>query len=210
MAKRKSVPAPGPKDFNPVMIPIADLNKAEWNYKTDDEAMAAKLAANIKRNGILQASVVYEAGGKIIVLDGNHRLDAYRKLGIKAAPCLNMGPISEAAAKRIAIELNETHFESDPMRLAETIKELLAEFDDLEVTFPFTGDQIQGFGDLIDSKLDWNDGEAADAEPQIDRAAELNKKWKVKTGDMFGLGAFTVCPKCGKVHNLDKGVANEM
>ena len=30
--------------------------------------------------------------------------------------------------------------------------------------------------------------ESSDAEPQIDRAAELNKKWKVKTGDLWLIG----------------------
>ena len=43
----------------------------------------------------------------------------------------------------------------------------------------------------------------ADAEPQIDRAAELNEKWQVRTGDLFGLGKITKCPKCGKIHSMD-------
>ncbi len=34
----------------------------------------------------------------------------------------------------------------------------------------------------------FDDDEPADAEPQIDKAAELNKKWKVKTGDLFSIG----------------------
>lgn len=42
----------------------------------------------------------------------------------------------------------------------------------------------------------------ADAEPQTDRAEELNKKWKVRTGDLFGLGRIARCPKCGKIHDL--------
>lgn len=33
-----------------------------------------------------------------------------------------------------------------------------------------------------------NDGTAVDAEPQIDRAAELNEKWQVKTGDLWLIG----------------------
>lgn len=45
--------------------------------------------------------------------------------------------------------------------------------------------------------------ETQDVEPQIDRAAELLEKWKVRTGDLFGLGAIAKCPKCGKIHNLD-------
>jgi hypothetical protein len=42
----------------------------------------------------------------------------------------------------------------------------------------------------------------ADAEPQIDRAEELQKKWKVRTGNLYGIGKITICPKCGKVYDL--------
>ena len=43
----------------------------------------------------------------------------------------------------------------------------------------------------VDLPEDWLGGdktEAADAEPQIDRAAELNKTWGVKSGDLYQIG----------------------
>jgi len=40
----------------------------------------------------------------------------------------------------------------------------------------------------IINQLNGQHGEAQDAEPQIDRAAELNKKWKVKPGDLWLIG----------------------
>jgi DNA modification methylase len=48
--------------------------------------------------------------------------------------------------------------------------------------------------DLVEWGLDVPDFEAvepesADAEPQIDKAAELNKKWKVKAGDLWQIGS---------------------
>lgn len=36
--------------------------------------------------------------------------------------------------------------------------------------------------------LEFTQGEPQDAEPQIDRAAELNKKWKVSRGDLWRIG----------------------
>ena len=55
--------------------------------------------------------------------------------------------------------------------------------------------QLEGF--------DFGGGQTkAPPEPDIDKAEELQAKWKVKTGDLYGLGKYTVCPKCGKVHNL--------
>ena len=37
---------------------------------------------------------------------------------------------------------------------------------------------------------------------QVDKAAELQAKWGVKTGDLWGMGKYTKCPKCGKRHDL--------
>lgn len=54
--------------------------------------------------------------------------------------------------------------------------------------------QLGGF-DLDGDKPD-------DPGAQIDKAEELREKWGVKLGNMYGLGKFTVCPKCGKVHDL--------
>jgi hypothetical protein len=50
--------------------------------------------------------------------------------------------------------------------------------------------------------FDLDKGKPEDPGAQIDKAAELLEVWGVKKGDLFGLGKFTVCPKCGKVHNL--------
>ena len=38
------------------------------------------------------------------------------------------------------------------------------------------------------NKIDFGLGETQDAEPQIDQAEELNKIWKVKTGDLWRIG----------------------
>jgi len=53
------------------------------------------------------------------------------------------------------------------------------------------------------SMLDSQRPPEGDAEPKMDRAQELLEKWQVRTGDLFGIGKFTRCPKCGKIHDLD-------
>ena len=97
-------------------------------------------------------------------------------------------------AKRLALYANRTgqvNLDWNP----EEIGALKIEDPEL-IGRTFTVDELEGI-------LTEPGGAPADAEPQIDRAAELNKVWKVKTGDLFGLGAFTRCPKCGKIHNID-------
>ena len=141
-----------------VMVETAKIKKAEWNYKTDNDEMAQKLTENIRRNGILQVSIIYEDfDGEYTVLDGNHRLDSYRELGVTEIPCINLGNISENEAKRIAIELNETQFPSDKIKLAETIGELSLEIplEELELTLPFSMDELNNFQALLD--MDWDE-----------------------------------------------------
>lgn len=140
-----------------VMIPIGELNKAEWNYKKNDEDLEAKLVENIRRNGILQVSAIYEEeDGRKVVLDGNHRLDAYNRLDFELVPCVNLGKITLARAKRISIELNETKFEYSKIKLAEIIGDMTDQFtiDELVLTLPFGEDELEGLRDLLD--FDWN------------------------------------------------------
>ena len=154
------------------MIPIGDLNKAEWNYKTNDEDLEMKLVENIRRNGILQVSAIYEEeDGKKVVLDGNHRLDACKQLDFEEVPCINLGKITLANAKRISIELNETKFEYSKIKLAEIIGDMTDEFtlDELTLTLPFGEDELEGLRDLLDFDWGQHDNDNATGERKKNR-----------------------------------------
>lgn len=131
---------------NFVSIPIADLIKASWNYKTDDPAKAKILKANIQRNGQIENILVRDIGDKFEVVNGNHRLDAMIELGIPEAICYNLGGISDEQAYRIAVETNETRFDSDPDKLGALLSGLMDSFDVSELleTIPFSVDDIEG------------------------------------------------------------------
>jgi hypothetical protein len=123
-----------------VRLPLSWLVKAEWNYKTDDAAKAKKLAANIKKNGLIQNLIVRQLkNGKFEIANGNHRLDTLEELKAKDAVCYNLGVVSEKVAQRIAIETNETNFDADPVKLGQVLEGMLEEFekDDLLETLPY-------------------------------------------------------------------------
>ena len=136
-----------------VDIPVDQLVKADWNYKGENPEKTKKLTENLKRNGLIQNLIVrYLDSGFYECVNGNHRLDVCYELGHETVHCFNLGKISTAAAQRVAVETNETNFESDTLKLAQLLREMGEEFnlDDLESTMPYNLDELQDFENLLD------------------------------------------------------------
>jgi hypothetical protein len=156
-----------------VEIPISKLVEAQWNYKQDDDKKATmlmeKLKANLARNGQIENLIVRtaKADGYFEVVNGNHRLRALKALGVKTAVCFKLGKITQAHAERIAVETNETKFASDPLKLAQIIRNVMEEFkpEDVIETMPFTQDEMDNYTKMLD--FDWD---ALDdvAKPDVD------------------------------------------
>lgn len=145
-----------------VTIPVELLDKAPWNVKDEDEAQSKALAANMARNGVIVNSIVRALpNGRYELVDGNHRLDAYESVGVEEVMCFNLGDKTEPEAQRIAIEINETRFPTNEVRLAQAMEVLSVEFglDDLEATMPYTRQDLE---DLVEmTRFDWeNYGES--------------------------------------------------
>lgn len=108
--------------------------------------------------------------GVLIVLGGNMRLRAAIELKYKKVPVIIMSDLNELQEKEIAIKDNGIWGEWD--------FDALSSWDDLPLT---------EWG--VDLPEDWlKKDEPQDAESQIDWAEELNKKWQVKTGDLWQIG----------------------
>lgn len=158
------------------------LTPAQWNYKEDDEATMKKLVANIKKNQQIENIIVRPIDDSCEVyevVNGNHRLEAMRTLGIKTATCFDLGIVSEAHAKRVAVETNETRFPINPVRLSEIVASLTQEsgVDELLESMPFSKEQTEGMALLADIKG--------------------NKKKKQSTAEPF---YYVLCEHCGQKH----------
>ena len=163
-----------------IEIPIDKLVKADWNYKTEDPNKQEKLKENIKRNGQIENIIIRELEtGFYEVVNGNHRLSVLKALNIEKAYSYNLGKISQAQAIRIAIETNETKFDTDSIALAERVKELTEEFDlkDLINTLPYSETEIDNFSKLTD--FDWEQYETEDLSDTFSDT-EFNKTINVK------------------------------
>lgn len=137
-------------------IDITKLVKAPWNYKEEDDFMSKQLVGNLKQNGQVENILVRELDdGQFEVVNGNHRYDAMKELGFEVVMTYNLGKISLAAAKRIAVATNETKFKSDPYKFAQLMNELQTEFsiESLQEDMPFSANEIENFKQL--SEFNW-------------------------------------------------------
>lgn len=134
-------------------VKTSALCKAPWNYKDNDDRAMAALGENIKRNGMLENLVVRQLKtGALEIINGNHRYDALQQLGIEEVTVCNVGKVSDAVARRIAVELNETEFPTDKLRLGQVLREITAEFDveDLMATMPYSDKELDKLMNLED------------------------------------------------------------
>jgi len=134
-----------------IKVKVDKLKKAEWNYKTDNDELLGKLKANIKKNGQIENLIVRELGdGSFEVVNGNHRLQVLKELNIPEAMVYNLGNIPVRQAKKIAVETNETKFESDTAKLAKLIADVASDFDlsDLVDTMPYNEIQLKSLIDM--------------------------------------------------------------
>jgi len=111
--------------------------------------------------------------GEMVIIAGNQRYEAAKSLKLKEVPTFLIEGLDEAKEREIIIRDNISNGEFDFDLLAN-------EWSDLPL--------VEWGVDLPEDWLVEEKADPADAEPQIDRAAELNKIWKVKTGDLWQIG----------------------
>lgn len=151
-------------------LPLTSLILAEWNYKEDDEELASKLREGLLRNGQIETLLVREVGDDTYeVINGNHRLPVMVGLEIETAHCFNVGTITGEAAVRLAVELNETRFATDPLTLALRLSELDEAFgrEDLLATLPFVDFQLDAYAGMLE-EIEWANPVEKDTTPPGD------------------------------------------
>lgn len=143
----------------------------------------------------LRPIIVDEHG---VVLGGNMRLRAIKALGLKEIPdawVKRADELTDDQKREFVIKDNNSFGEYDWDAIANEWSDL--PLDEWGVDVPeFLAVDEQG--------------EPGDAEPQIDKAAELNKKWKVKSGDLWQIGEHRLlCGDSTKREDVERVVAGE-
>lgn len=146
------------------------------NPRRIPESAIAAVAGSLKEFGFRQPIVV---DGEGVIIAGHTRLLAAQRLGMDRVPVHVAASLTPAQAKAYRLVDNRSS------EFAEWDQELLglelAEVPEMDLDF-------SDFGSMKFPEPPEPEGEPSDAEPQIDRAKELNKVWKVKAGDLWRIG----------------------
>lgn len=191
-------------------IDIDRLVMAGWNYKENNQELATKLENNIKRNGQIENIIIRELDtGFFEVVNGNHRLDVLKSLGFDKVYCYNLGQISEATAKRIAIETNETKFSTNQDLLSGLLAEIVEVdgFEDVLETMPFNEDELNSM--LAD--IDETDNSGIDTIGEPDDEEIVVEKPHTVAGDIYELnGHRLICGDSTSKSVIDRLFAGEV
>jgi hypothetical protein len=178
-------------------------------------AAFTKLKSSLLTNGFAMPFTVWEdEEGILWILDGHHRQKVMMALEVEGHTIPDHLPANFIACrdKQEAAKLVLIYSSVYATVTNEGLYEFLHEHN-LDV------DQLLKEAALPDLDLDvfaagWMRDDAPPGEdpgPElVDRAEELQATWQVRQGDLFGLGSYTICPKCGKEHRLPEGIGHDL
>jgi len=140
-------------------LEINKLMKADWNYKTDGtEEQITKLMNSIEYDNSAGVLAVRKVRNKYEVIDGNHRLEALKRLKWKEVQVENFGDLPKSKAIILSRRRNHVWFDDDLVSFGTLLKEdVLPDIglDELKTILPDTSEEIENL--LNFNKFDWTE-----------------------------------------------------
>jgi ParB-like chromosome segregation protein Spo0J len=158
-----------------IQIEVGRLRANPWNVNRMDGKTQQKLAAYLKREGLVEPLVVRphpKREGDFEILGGFHRWSICKdRLGYETVPCV-VADLDDRRAKILSVNLNSMKGETVPSLLSDLLNGLQQEMPlpDLEATLPYDQGEIQDYLSLMQIPEGYADELEEEAERQ-DREA---------------------------------------
>jgi DNA modification methylase len=182
------------------MVDVVDLIPNPRNPNKHSDKQVALLAKIIRHQGWRAPIVVSKRSGFVVA--GHGRLDAAKLMGVQLVPVNRQEFATEADewAHLIADNRIAELADMDNSALGDLLKELDGLDFDLEAA---------GFDEKAADLLTATESDV-DAEPQVDKAAELQKKWNTATGQLWQLGDHRlICGDCTDAKTVARVMGGE-
>lgn len=166
-------------------LPVESLKPYEKNARRHEDADVQTIVNSIREFGFDDPIGVW--GDENLIVEGHGRLLAAKQLGMDKVPCIRLDHLTDEQRRAYALAHNKTAEMS-----AWDMDLLSSELDDI-VDIDMTS-----FG--FDLSFDFDDD---NKEPEIveDEISE-DVKTRCKLGDIWQLGRWVYCKKCGKKHDI--------
>jgi len=183
------------------LVPVADLTLHPRNVNQGD---LGAIHESVAVNGFYGTIVAQRSTGRVLV--GNHRLMVAQQMGAKDVPVAWVD-VDDATALRILLADNRTTRLGidDPEQLVALLQEILADAGSLEGT----GYDADALDELL-ADLGREMDKPEDPGAQVDRAAELQKKWGTERGQVWEIPSKAVPGKSHRVMCGDSTSAGDV
>lgn len=169
-----------------VIETLADLTPDPRNARRHNPRNVGMLEKALGEVGAARSIVIDEHG---VVLAGNATIEAAARAGIEKVQVVDADGETIIAVRRTGLTAKQKTrlalYDNRTAELADWDADVIA---DLLATEREVLDGLFADDELAELLDDLSEPEMEDAEPQMDRAAELNKKWQVQAGDLWRIG----------------------
>jgi DNA modification methylase len=185
------------------MLAVDRLVPYAKNAKKHDDRQVAAIAGSIREFGFTNPVLIDGQDG---IIAGHGRVLAARLAGLAEIPCIRLAHLTDAQRRAYILadnRLAETGGGWDADMLAAEVESI--DWEELE---SFGLDDMD-LGEILAEAERGSEGDA-DAEPQVDRAEELNQTWGVKAGDLWLIGNHRLlCGDSTKAEDVAKAMGGE-
>ena len=186
-------------------LDISELKFLQGNLKELREKEFNKLKKSIQKYGFRFPVFLWNN----YIIDGHQRVFVVSKMiengySIGKIPIVEIDAENEKEAKRLILLASSRYGGVTDDGLYEFIMTSELDFNELKEEIDLPEIDFKQFEQCYFTD------EPQDAEPQIDRAEELNKKWQVKTGDLFTIGGHRLlCGDSTKAEDVERVMGGE-